>query len=297
MDQEYVLHVSDTYHELREHGDVAFPLGDYQTTERSHDAPWHWHEEYELSVMQKGEVPFSVGTDNITLKEGDVIFINTGILHAQSTSQASGTFCKRDIVFHGRLIYGSKYSVFWHRYVAPVAKAGVTLPYLHLRRDVPWEAAAIRHALEVLRLVEERPGGYEFDIRYHLSKIFVLISENIQRLEQIRDAENFQELLHAKKMLGFIQENYPENITLKDLARCSSLCEREVQRTFQNIIHQSPIQYLIQYRIEKACQMLDSGESSIIEISNSCGFSSPSYFSKTFKKLIGCQPREYRKTR
>lgn len=102
---------------------------------------------------------------------------------------------------------------------------------------------------------------------------------------------------HLKKMIRYIQNNYMESISLKQLSETANICEREVQRSFHNIIQQSPIQYLIHYRIEKACHMLDSGEESIIDISNSCGFSSPSYFTKTFKSIVGCTPREYRNTR
>ena len=89
-------------------------------------------------------------------------------------------------------------------------------------------------------------------------------------------------------MIRYIQNNYTESISLKQLAQTANICEREVQRSFRNVIRQSPIQYLIHYRIEKACHMLDSGEQSIIDICNSCGFSSPSYFTKTFKSIMGC---------
>ena len=73
-------------------------------------------------------------------------------------------------------------------------------------------------------------------------------------------------------MIRYIQNNYTESISLKQLAQTANICEREVQRSFRNVIRQSPIQYLIHYRIEKACHMLDSGEQSIIDICNSCGF-------------------------
>ena len=109
--------------------------------------------------------------------------------------------------------------------------------------------------------------------------------------------DSSQEMQHLKKMIRYIQNNYMESISLKQLSETANICEREVQRSFHNIIQQSPIQYLIHYRIEKACHMLDSGEQSIIDISNSCGFSSPSYFTKTFKSIVGCTPREYRNTR
>ena len=123
------------------------------------------------------------------------------------------------------------------------------------------------------------------------------IQKNRTELESDNRQDSSQEMQHLKKMIRYIQNNYMESISLKQLSETANICEREVQRSFHNIIRQSPIQYLIHYRIEKACHMLDSGEQSIIDISNSCGFSSPSYFTKTFKSIVGCTPREYRNTR
>lgn len=297
MENTITINVSDTFHELREHGDTAFPFAAYSTTGDSHDIPWHWHEEYEISFISKGRLLYRAGDKNLILKEGDGLFINSGTLHAQPAAQTSEAFRKDDIVFHGRLIYGSRYTVFWEKYVRPIASSGAFMPYIHFHGDVKWQKEIIDLIQKVIELSHKRPYGYEFYVRETLSQIFLLLGRNKKELMPETPGENFQEMLHVKKILGFIQNNYSEEITLKDLASGASICEREVQRAFQNVIHQSPIQYLIQYRIGKACQMLDTGEQSIIEICNSCGFSSPSYFSKTFKKIVGCTPTEYRNTR
>lgn len=95
---------------------------------------------------------------------------------------------------------------------------------------------------------------------------------------------------HIKKMIRYIQNNYTESISLKQLAQTANICEREVQRSFRNVIRQSPIQYLIHYRIEKACHMLDSGEQSII-VSVTVAVFQSKLFTKTFKSIMGCTPR------
>lgn len=296
MENTITISVSDNFHELREHGNTAFPFASYFTTENSHDIPWHWHEEYEFSVITKGHTPYYAGTDSFILQEGDGIFVNSGTLHAQPTGKSSSVFRKDDIVFHGRLIYGSKYTVFWQKYVRSIS-SGISLPYIYLHASVDWQKEIIDSISRAIEYSRNQSYGYEFQIRDILSHIFLLLCENQKTLITDTHEEHIQETQHVKKMIGYIQQNFQESITLKDLASSANICEREAQRAFRSIIHQSPIQYLIYYRIEKACQMLDTGEQSIIEICNSCGFSSPSYFSKTFKKIVGCQPKEYRKTR
>ena len=263
----------------------------------AHDIRWHWHEEYELSIVRSGSCPLSVGTDHLTLHAGDAILIDTGTLHSQETTKSTKDFYKEDLVFHGRLIYGYKHTVFWQKYMAPIATSSISLPYIHLTPAVVWEKEIIDLVSDATKIAREKSFGYEFFIREKLSAFFLLLAQNRTELASHSQNESSQEMQHIKKMIRYIQNNYTESISLKQLAQTANICEQEVQRSFRNVIRQSPIQYLIHYRIEKACHMLDSGEQSIIDICNSCGFSSPSYFTKTFKSIMGCTPREYRNTR
>ena len=297
MNNTITISVQDNFLENRMHGDTSFPCAAYYTDANTHDIRWHWHEEYELSIIRSGSCPLSVGTDHLTLHSGEAIFINTGTLHSQETTQATRDFYKEDLVFHGRLIYGSKYTVFWQKYMAPIATSSISLPYIHFTPEVSWEKEIISLISDATNSAREKSFGYEFYIRDKISQIFLLLAQNQTELSSNSQNEGSQEMQHIKKMIRFIQNNYSESISLKQLAETANICEREVQRSFRNVIRQSPIQYLIHYRIEKACHMLDSGEQSIIDICNSCGFSSPSYFTKTFKSIVGCTPRDYRNTR
>ena len=54
--------------------------------------------------------------------------------------------------------------------------------------------------------------------------------------------------------------------------------------------------YLLHYRIRQSIPLLVQGKDSITDISLQCGFSSPSYYTKLFRKFMGCTPREYTKS-
>ena len=135
MENTITISVQDDFLENRAHGDTAFPCAAYFTDAKTHDIRWHWHEEYEVSIVRSGSCPLSVGTDHLVLHAGDGIFINTGTLHSQETTKPPVIFIKK-ISFHGRLIYGSKYTVFWQKYMAPIATSGHSLPYIHLRTSI-----------------------------------------------------------------------------------------------------------------------------------------------------------------
>ena len=57
----------------------------------------------------------------------------------------------------------------------------------------------------------------------------------------------------------------------------------------------SPMSYLNNFRIQKAAEMLQQTEHSILFISTTCGFSTSSYFCKVFSAAMHCSPSEYRK--
>jgi transcriptional regulator GlxA family with amidase domain len=65
-------------------------------------------------------------------------------------------------------------------------------------------------------------------------------------------------------------------------------------RTITNCLNVSPQNYLINFRLKKACDLLSGTNLSINELSNSVGYGDPFLFSKVFKKYKGISPRAYR---
>src|SRR5699024_587192 len=95
-------------------------------------------------------------------------------------------------------------------------------------------------------------------------------------------------------ILNYIHANYSKNITLDDLAMVANVSKSEVLRCFKSIINISPIKYLKNFRLQNAAYMLKNSSYSIQTIYELCGFDSNSYFSKSFKEIYLCSPREYR---
>jgi YesN/AraC family two-component response regulator len=100
-----------------------------------------------------------------------------------------------------------------------------------------------------------------------------------------------------QKMLTFIQDNYMQLISLDQIAASADIAKSEASRCFQMYMKESPVNYLINFRIERAKHMLDEPIKNISQISAECGFQSVSYFVKLFHKETGLTPMQYRESR
>ena len=107
----------------------------------------------------------------------------------------------------------------------------------------------------------------------------------------IRDRAN-SECAAARR---YIDEHFTEPLSLDTLAEVAHVNKYHLSHTFRREYGISPINYLIMRRIREGRHMLEHTSYSLSQIAHSIGFSSPSYFSQSFRKAEGLSPAEYRK--
>ena len=93
----------------------------------------------------------------------------------------------------------------------------------------------------------------------------------------------------------YIHEHYKEKITIEDIAAQMNISRSECFRCFKRLTNKRPIEYINEYRLLKASQLLSESEKSIFKIYTECGFESASYFGRKFKEVYGIAPVKYRK--
>ena len=97
------------------------------------------------------------------------------------------------------------------------------------------------------------------------------------------------------KIKNYLDANYSEDITLDTLSALTHMNKYYLAHTFTKYMGLSPINYLLQKRIQEGKSLLESTSYSIAQISDLLGFSSQSYFSQAFRKATGMTPMQYRK--
>ncbi|MUT68242.1 AraC family transcriptional regulator [Paenibacillus sp. NEAU-GSW1] len=99
---------------------------------------------------------------------------------------------------------------------------------------------------------------------------------------------------YVEKVKDFIEVNYTQHISVEEIAHFIGLNRSYLCSLFKQRMNMSIQEYLIRYRINKACEMMGTAELSIGDISRSVGYSDPLLFSKIFKKIKGISPKHYR---
>ena len=97
------------------------------------------------------------------------------------------------------------------------------------------------------------------------------------------------------RSLALIHERYCERITVEELAKEAMMSKSTYMRRFLQICRVTPAEYIIRKRIEVAENMLKNTNTPLSEISERIGFYDVAHFSRTFKKLKGVTPSQYRK--
>ena len=282
--------------ELKQHGNEQFPfLVSYQKLSEyeSGSFMWHWHPEIEITYVQKGTMCYKVNHMVYHLKEGDIVFNNSGALHS-GTMENQKDCAYIPVTFDSRLIYGFFQSTVNSKYVDPVIQDSM-LPAICIDQSEPWHKPFREYLLRIIDLDAKKPDFYELDITICLQSMWRLLLEHIT-YEPQASRENSLEYDRIKKILSYIEENYQNKITLNDIAGHIHLCESECTRLFKRHMNTTLFAFLQEYRIERSLEFLQADQP-VSAVADKAGFSDPNYYSKVFAKIKGCSPREYRNHR
>ena len=295
-----VLGVDEQRRELAKHGTAAFPIGCYYDSLSKEPVDWHWHEEIECAIADEGSCTFLIGSQRCQLPKGHGIFIIPGILHAVADPHFDPTMTKpsncrlHSMCFHPRLVGGSPESAIWQNYVQPLTD-DLSTPYLHLDPEIPWQRQALDAIEAAWQVCADDVPGYELEVRNQLSTLVWLLNANHPTVKPKPSDKTIRESERIKNMLNYIHSHYHEELDTAAIAQSAMVSISECLRCFHSTIHITPIQYVKQYRIQQAARLLTSSDLKIMDIAHQCGFREMSYFSKTFREIMGCLPKEYRK--
>lgn len=275
-----------SYREDKKHGTFDFPIEFYHVgpTHPRYEMSYHWHIEYEIIRILKGEFLMTIGEEEFLARTGDIIFVKGGLLHGGIPDK-----CLYEcIVFNLDALMTS--SPAGDRLLKKIRDDSIQV----LNHFSSPDPELVRITERMFGQMKVQAEGHELIVigtfyeffGYVLERRHYIITQDVSTKEGRR-------IEHLKKALEVIENSYPDCITLDDLAKAAGMNSKYFCRYFREMTHRTPIDYLNYYRIEQACFKLATSNSSIADIGMSCGFNDVSYFIKTFKKYKGMTPKKY----
>ena len=252
------------------------------------DAPFHFHPEFELTHIKKGEGQRYVGTQVEDFEADDLVFLGSNLPHCwvskpvpeSQTVEATVVQFKRD--FLGEFF--------------------LELPEMQRINDLFTDSnAGLKISgngrIEILTEMELLESKDDYQKLLSLLKIFGILA-NLNDLvpidrsfSSIKHSNN--ETIRFQRVFAYLIEHYREEISLQKIAEIAHLSPTSFCRYFKSITGKTFLEIVNEYRIQYACQLLKKNEMPVNQIAFESGFNDVPYFNKLFKKMKGVSPLGY----
>lgn len=282
--------------ENKVHGDFILPFVTYPSEflyGRSGCIMTHWHEEIEILFMKKGKIQCKIDLNSYILEEDDILIIAPSALH--SLFPTDNKYCSWDaIVFNLNMLNSSITDGCLIKYFAPILNNEHQIPAL-IKKDTKGYSEISNSIKEILNCFNSKNTAFELRLKSQLFYLFSLLYENKLVIKK-KDANLTNETTKKIKIiLNYIHENYMNQLLMKDIASICHFSEYYFMKFFKKHIGMTCTEYINAYRLDIACNLLNTTDKPVTEISLETGFNSVSYFNKLFKEKFKVTPKVFKK--
>lgn len=265
----------------------------YTTINNKMEYPWYIPCDARMFYVLDGCGSIETEFTTHTMTKGDLLLFGPGTRYRYHTPK---NFVKYVII---NFDYISEYS-------------NITIPVAPLHLDDTDEKKFISHVrfndckelshpvfiqkkLDIAEKLHEIIREYSRKILYHEAKISSLFSEIIiDCVREVKLGNTDDGFKRINQILKIIHENYAEKITNVSISKEFGLHPNYISSMMKQYTGIPLHKYIIYVRISHAIDMLDTGQLSVTEVAEQCGFCDVFYFSRYFKQYMGVSPNEYK---
>jgi AraC family transcriptional regulator len=146
-------------------------------------------------------------------------------------------------------------------------------------------------------LAGELNRSKQMNVPYAESLLFQLATHLVRRYSKVVDSvvrHSGMSPSRLNKVLEYVSSSLEENLRLAAMAQVAGISPFYFCREFKKTMGISPYGYIVQQRIDRAKTLLKNPSVSVTEVATQLLFATPSHFTATFRKLVGCTPSEFR---
>ncbi len=255
----------------------------------TNEGVYHDHDFPELAYILSGKGAYLVDGNEYEVEAGDLIICNPHVKHTHVVTNPK----------EPTIEFISGFSDFHFKNMTPNS---ITLRdggcIIHTTAELKQELSM--HCYSMIAEKESNHVGRYFMIKAHLMQMLLLVMREIVDERGISQTgcnfESYNKSYAVNRIINYLNENYDQKISLEQIAHNMFLSPVYISKIFKEETGESPINYLIKIRLEKAKDiLLNRNSGSIKSIANQVGYDDVYHFSKLFKKYYGISPLYYKK--
>jgi len=249
---------------------------------------YHSHDHGELAFVLSGTGKYRIEDEIYAVQEGDLLIFNPGVRHQALSCPESETPTTEFFIGYSDLQLQGLPANF-----LPTPEGEYML---HTTGELRQRLFKICSSMEAEKAVC-RQGKYFMLKAYMIQILLLVIREQCEPVEKPRGYafESVNRKYVVEQMLNYFEDHYNEKISLDQIAENMYLSPFYISKIFKSETGDTPIRHLINIRLEKAKELLESGyEGSIQEVAATVGYDDAYHFSKLFKKRFGISPSRVR---
>ena len=252
------------------------------------DYALHTHDYSELEIILSGSAINSINGKSFPIRTGDVFVVGKGATH--EITQIDGLELY-NIGFNQSALRGIGQDLLempgFHALFLQDSVSDPNIRRLHLPSD------QMQHVCRLLEEMEQEyqacMSGFQTSLLCNFALLLLLLSRS--HTQDLPVGGTWQAAAAAAKM----ERDYPNPISMQDLAQSVYLSERHFRRQFEKAYGLSPSEYLLNLRLNAACRLLLCEDLTVTHTAMACGFSDGNYFSRMFHRKYGMSPTAYRR--
>lgn len=248
----------------------------------------HYHNDYELIFILEGKIELKINHTTYILEKNSLVFINNMEQHGYRVLEYP----------YKRYVIMMKPDFLQSAVNEPVLTSIFQLRpdhFNHLLNVPEQEVSNLSHFFNCM--YRESKGNKDFrdtNLKLLLYQLLISIYRiSNQHFPMANLNKSMNQLITS--IQNYIEEHYMEDLSLKDISKLFYTDMYYLCHIFKNVTGSTFKSYLIKQRISKAKDLLAYTEDHITQVGFDCGFNNINHFIRTFKKMLGITPHQYRK--
>ncbi len=239
----------------------------------------HYHLDYHIGVISKGLQKQNLNGNRLLLGDGSVSIMPPGQIH-DGEGQAGGDYLLKTIRIEPELLID---------YGIDICDAEIDLHRPGISQHDP------KLARQLIQLHTQLGQQQRLNDMASETQLMQVLQPIFQQLHQLKPCADNGKLnkVQLQKVVDYCQALLDNKINLADLSGLLDLSRYQFLRRFARSVGMTPHAWLLQLRLEKACQLLRRTDNPHKDIAAEVGFFDESHFSRAFKRHYGVTPSHY----